>query len=239
MINQIALTRTFLGKCRNLPEFQQSGTALIDPARRYYIGVSQGAILGGTLLTLSPDIERGALLVGGTHFSFMIERSIHFNKFELFLSPSFPKRIDRAVLMALSQHVWDRAESGNYLPFTTKGIQGKDPKSFLYIIAENDAQVPNLSSDLGARLAGIPVLSASVRKPWGIPVVKSPYKGSAYISYRYGDPDPPKGNLSPKKDHGGHWNVPLHDLVGKTIWHFFETGEVAVYCKGSCDLTKQ
>ncbi|TNE51852.1 MAG: hypothetical protein EP343_03045 [Deltaproteobacteria bacterium] len=239
MINQIALTRTVLGKCRGMKEFKKDDKELIDPKQAFFIGVSQGAILGGTLLSLSPDIKRGALLVGGTHFSFMIERSIHFNDFELFLIPSFPKRIDRGALMALSQHVWDRAESGNYIPHLTKGLNGYGPKEFLYIIAENDAQVPNLSSDLGARLAGIPVLDQSVRKPWGIKEVKAPYKGSAYISYHWGDPDNPVGNVSPKKDNGGHWNIPINQMVGESILHFFQTGEAIVKCKGPCDLKKQ
>jgi len=240
MINQIALTRTVLGKCRNLPAFQKDGKTLIDPKRPYYIGVSQGAILGGTYLTLSPDIKRGVLLVGGTHFSFMIERSIHFDKtFLAFFKPAYPARINRGILMAISQHVWDNGESANYLPHATKGIKGGTPKEFMYVIAENDAQVPNLSSDLGARGANIPVLASSFRKPWGVKEVKAPYKGSAYISYNYGDPANPDGNQSPKKDFGGHYNVPVTPSVAATYWRFLETGEIVLNCKGVCDLTKK
>ena len=37
-------------------------------------------------------------------------------------------------------------------------LPGIGPKEILSIVAENDAQVPNLASDLAARSAGIPVI---------------------------------------------------------------------------------
>ena len=94
MVNQIALTRNMVGRCGEHPEFSRGGRKLFDPDIRYFIQGSRGSILGATFLALSPDIDRGALVVGGSGFSFMIERSIHFNRFELLLRPSYPKRVD-------------------------------------------------------------------------------------------------------------------------------------------------
>lgn len=236
MINQIALTRSLLGVCRTLPELTADGAPLIEPERRYFVGGSQGSILGGTLLTLSPDISRGALIVGGSNFSFMIERSIHYNRFEPLLAPSYPARLDRAVLMALSQHIWDRAESASYLRHATAGLPGIGPKEFLYVVAENDAQVPNLASHLAARLAGIPVVEGSVHRPWGVPEVAAPYRGSAYVAFDVGDRPTPPGNRAPQVDDGGHNDAAFTPPAKEMIRHFLDTGEVIMPCDGLCDL---
>jgi hypothetical protein len=236
MVNQIALTRTLLGACRLAPEMTADGTPLIDPDRRYFVGGSQGSILGGTFLTLSPDIERGALLVGGNNFSFMIERSIHFDTFELFLDSTCPARIDQGFLMALSQHVWDWAESADYLRRAPAGLPGIGPKEFIYVVTKNDAQVPNACSDLAARNVGLPALEGSVWVPWGVTEVAAPHQGSVYLTMDAGDRDPPPGNQSPGTDDGGHYTAPASPEIFDMAWHFFQTGEAINPCGGLCVL---
>jgi len=236
MVNQITLTRTLLGVCRLAPEMTADGTPLIDPDRRYYVGGSQGSILGGTFLTLSPDIDRGALLVGGNNFSFMIERSIHYNAFELFMAATCPARIDQGFLMALSQHVWDWAESADYLRRASVGLPGIGPKEFIYMATRNDAQVPNACSDLAARNVGLAALEGSVWVPWGVSEVASPHMGSVYVTMDAGDGDPPPGNQSPDTDDGGHYTAPASQEVFDMAWHFFQTGEAVNPCGGPCVL---
>ncbi|MFH2006575.1 MAG: hypothetical protein ABI333_08325 [bacterium] len=236
MVNQMTLTRSLAGACRLLPEMTADGTPIIDPDRLYFVGGSQGSILGGTLLTLSPDITRGALLVGGSTFSFMIERSIHFNTFTSVLDLSCPERIDQGYLMAISQHVWDWAESAGYLPHILEGLPGIGAKELLYIVTKNDAQVPNLCSDLAARDAGLPALEGSVWVPWGVDQVASPYAGSAYVTVDIGDRDPPAGNLSPEVDDGGHVNAATTPEVFEMVWGFLMTGEAVNTCGGTCSF---
>ena len=241
MINQIALTRTMRGVCGDEDAFRTpNGGPAIDSSDVSFIGGSQGSILGGTLLTVGPDFERGVLIVGGSNFSFMIERSTHFNTFEVLLAPAFEGRLDVGILMALSQHVWDRGESAGWLGATTTGIPeaGIAAKQLLYLTAANDAQVPNLSSDLAVRLAGVPVLEQSVRKPYGVPEVAAPYEGSAFISLDVGDPDTPSGNQSPASDEGGHGSVGFTPEARALIGGFLATGVIPVPCGGAtCDLT--
>lgn len=235
MINKVALTRSFLGVCAQAPELlTPDGASPIDPdpSRSYFVGGSQGSILGGTYLTLAPDIERGALVVGGATFSFMIERSIHFKTFELVLQPAHESRLVVGALMALSQHVWDMGESAAWLGAAKDGLDGVGPKRFVYLIAHNDAQVPNLSSDIAARIAGLGVLDASVRKPWGVPVVTPPLTDSAYIAFDVGDPPNPEGNLAPEADAGGHGSVGFVPAASKMIADFLATGEIDVDCGG-------
>jgi hypothetical protein len=198
------------------------------------VGISQGSILGGTLLTLSPDIDRGALIVGGAAFSFMIERSIHFHTYEALLGPAYGSRLVEAQLMALSQHVWDDGETGAWIDAAEEGIEGVGAKRFLYLVAENDAQVPNLSSDIAARIAKVPVLEGSVRVPWGTEIVSPPHDGSAFISFDMGDRQTAPGNEAPTVDDGGHVDVGLTDEAIEMIMHLFETGENIVSCDPDC-----
>ena len=236
MINQIALTRTLAGVGRTLPELCAEGSELIDPGELYYAGGSQGGIYGATLLSLSPDIDRGALFVGGANYSFMLDRSISFAPhFEIF-KLGYPQRIDRAVLLSATQHLWDASDPSSYLPFATEGLPGIGPKSFAYIVAENDAQVPNLSSDLAMRMAGIPVVRGSVREPWGLEVRDAPFQGSGYVSIDIGDPVVPYGCEPPPIDAGGHGAVPFTESSLAMAESFLlQDGIFIMPCDGLCD----
>ena len=237
MINQIALTRTLAGVCRTCAELSaDDGTPLIDPEALYFAGGSQGGIYGGTLLTLSPDIDRGILFVGAANYSLMLDRSIafvpHFEAFKI----GYPRRIDRALLIPAAQQLWEASDPAGYLPFAAEGLPGIGPKEILSIVAENDAQVPNLTSDLAARMAGLPVVAGSVRQPWGLEVRTAPYYGSGYLSIDLGDTPVPYGNEPPPHDEGGHGNVPFSE-TSLTISGAFllEDGLITMPCEGVCD----
>lgn len=236
MINQIALTRDLAGACRVLPELGVNGVPLIDPDELYFVGGSQGGILGGTLLTLSPDIDRGVLFVGGASFPFMLDRSLPFDPHLDIMRFAYPRRIDRAVLISAAGLLWDASDPLSYLPFTLEGLEGIGPKQFLYIVAENDAQVPNLSSDLAMRTAGVPVVQGSVREPWGLEIVSAPFNGSGYVSIDFGDPAVPYGNLPPPYDAGGHGAVPYTETSLQMTGEFLlGSGNVTMPCDGTCD----
>jgi hypothetical protein len=141
-------------------------------------------------------------------------------------------------LMVLSQHVWDAAEQVAWLGAAEEGLEGSGPKEFLYLVAENDAQVPNLSSDIAVRLTGIPVLASSVRKPWGAEVASGPVDGSAFVSFNVGDSPVPEGNVSPENDDGGHGAVAFYPAATEMIMNFLFSGQVTDTCSGECDFTE-
>jgi hypothetical protein len=58
--------------------FKANGTSLIDTARAFYDGNSQGGIIGGAVMAVAPDIERGALGVPGMNYSTLLNRSVDF-----------------------------------------------------------------------------------------------------------------------------------------------------------------
>lgn len=230
-INHIALARTMIGRCLDEPAFQIDGVPSYDPERRVFFGGSQGSILGGALMAIHPDITTSILAVGGADFSFMIERSIHYDRrFQLLLGPNYPRRIDTALLMALSQHIWDRAETGPWIDLLTADAERRT----LYIVAENDAQVPNLSSHRAARIAGLPVLSNSSHRPWGVEVVDPPYAGSVYLAMDVGDRPTPPGNRSPEVDDGGHGGMVTTPIGLEAMRLFIEEGVADPPCEGVC-----
>lgn len=236
MINKIALTRTFAGVCSDLPELRFDGVDLVDPEQRFYVGASQGGILGGTLMTLSPDIDRGVLLVNGVTFSFMMDRSTAFSPFVGLFETWYPERIDRAALLPVAQLLWDLAEPTGWLHLALEDHEGLPAKQILSLVAYNDAQVPNLSSDLAARVAGLPQLDASVYTAWGTEQRAGGWNGSGYVVMNVGDRAVPTGNEPPGQDDGGHDTVGMTPEGINLIDTFLRTGEVIDPCGGDCDL---
>jgi len=236
MVNFIALGRTIAGVCADDPAFVLDGQPLIDPTEHYYVGGSQGGILGGTLLTIHPDIDRGVLVVNGAAFSLMMDRSIAFSGLLDLFAEVYPSRLDRALLLGLAQHLWDYAEPTSYLPYLEEGLPGIGPKTVLSIAALNDAQVPNLSTDLAMRMANTPVIAGSVTEPWGFEVVEAPWAGSGYVTIDVGDPQVPFGNEAPGVDAGGHDNVVMSAAGLEILMSFLgPEGVIPMPCEGVCD----
>ena len=92
----------FLGRAAAHPNgfathdaFQQDGESLVatspidEPTRLYYDGNSQGGIMGGSLVAVSPDISRAILGVPGMNYSTLLNRSVDFEG-EFQLEPDLP-----------------------------------------------------------------------------------------------------------------------------------------------------
>jgi len=235
MVNQIALTRTMAGVCSDIEEFQHDGVNLLDTEQLHYVGVSQGGIYGGTLMTLSPDIDRGVLLVNGVVFPFMMERSIDYSPYYPLLEVAWPDRVDQALLVPVAQHLWDASEPSGYLSHLTAGLDGIGPKEVLSIAVVNDAQVPNLSTDQAMRMVDVPVIEGSAMEPFGFEVQTAPVQGSALVYIDMGDRDVPEGNVYPTEDDGGHSAVGTTDIAVEMIQSFLATGETPMPCDGICD----
>ena len=95
------------------PAFQAGGRSLIDTTRLYYDGNSQGGIMGGALIAVSPDAERAVLGVPAMNYSTLLQRSVDFES-----HPDNPcPPTDPAKLMENLQ-----------------GVSPDDPESFLELI---------------------------------------------------------------------------------------------------------
>ncbi|CAI8374767.1 MAG: Uncharacterised protein [Marine Group II euryarchaeote MED-G33] len=239
LVNQMALARTFKGVCSDIEQLYYNGTNLVDSSDVHYMGYSLGGIYGASITAFSPDIDRAALWVGGSGFSTFIERSTNYATFAdgFVLPQAYPERNDRAVLIAVCQHMWDATDAETWLRFAESGYENEiGPFNILSTISINDAQVPMLSSDRAARTAGIPVLNGSMWLPFGVDVVDGPITGSAVVYWDGGYDVMPDTNAAPPLGDAGlaHNEIAPITQVNSMVEDFLLTGIINDTCNGSC-----
>ncbi len=235
MINFVVMARVFQGGCRTMEAFQVDGVPVIDDGEAYFLGISQGGIFGGTVMALTPDISKGALLVGGMNYPLLISRSYDFEEYEAVYKVWYPDRIDREILMAMMISMWDYAEPNPWLPdLLGEPPPGGEPRQILYQIARDDSQVPNVASDQAVRTIGIPMLSPITVDVWGIPVEAGPIP-SAYVYYDMQRDPLPGGNVAPEVDNDGHGDQRYIPAAREQMNAFFKPdGMVEDFCGGPC-----
>ena len=239
LVNQMAMVRTFKGVCADLDSMHHNGTNLVNTSDVHYMGYSLGGIYGASITAFSPDIDRAALWVGGSGFSYMIERSTNYYRFEEgFMHPqAYPERNDRALLVAVCQQMWDASDPDIWLRFAAEGYGDEiGPFEFLSIISVNDAQVPGLVSDRAARNAGIPVLNSSARLPFGIDTAIGPITGSAVVYWDGSYPAMPEDNSPPPVEQAGkaHNEIAPIEAVNEMVGTFLHTGVIVDTCDATC-----
>jgi pimeloyl-ACP methyl ester carboxylesterase len=228
LLNTLALIRGMKGSCAQLPELRVQGVDLVDPARVYFAGGSQGGIFGATVLRLAPDTDRGVVMVNGAAFPFMIERSIDFAPFIGLFEANYPDRTNRALALASLQSLWDATDPATWLRVPTD-------RRMLSISVKNDSQVPNLASDLVTRTARLSTLAGTARTPWGTqPAGDNPRDGALVIDM--GDRPVPEGIIAPTENDKGHSRVLGAASAQGAIDRFLQPqGVIEVRCQGVCD----
>jgi hypothetical protein len=237
ILNFMVLTRTMLETCKDEPELQVNGRTVIDAEQEpYFLGISQGGIFGGTLMALSPDIKKGALLVGGMNYPTLIGRSVDFEEYEIIFKIWYPKRVDREILMSVMMSMWDFAEPAPWLKHMFDDpLPNTPPKQILYQIARYDSQVPNLASDMAVREMGIPLLDPPLLPVWNVPSEEGPLD-SAYVYYDTGAPPTAEGNDPDEEDNGAHGDQRHIDAAVEQLGAFWRPdGQVINFCDGPCD----
>ena len=191
------------------------------------------------MLSLIPEIDRGVLWVAGSSFGFIAERSTQYTQFEdLFASPlAYESTMDRSILIALMQSMWDTTEPETYLPFIAGGMDGElHPYEVLYVVSINDAQVTTLSADRASRTSGLPVLSNSTYHPHGLEVVDAPASGSAIVYFDGNFPAVPSGNIQgPMAYHSlAHNQVLGYGPAVDLATDFLLSSQITDTCSGKC-----
>jgi len=190
------------------PAFQLDGQSLIDPSGLFYDGNSQGGILGGVLAAFAQDIERFVLGVPGINYSTLLDRSTDFEQFNELLTGSYPSRLDRALLIAVGQLLWDQTDPNGHVRHTTADpYPNTPPKKILYQVAFGDHQVAPVTVEIAARSNGAhihtPVVDPGKVLPevdpyYGIPAIPAyPFDGSAVVIWDSWNPAPPIENVPP------------------------------------------
>lgn len=237
-IHQGILNTLFLGRLMIHPNglashdaFRRDGRPLLDTSFLAYDGNSQGGVLGGVATAVAQDWTRAVLGVPGMNFSLILRRSADFStpRFDLFdldIVPSFEEifehsyidPLERPLVLALIQMLWDRAELSGYAHrLTDNPFPNTPPHKVLLQEAFGDQAMPNVATELLARTAG-----AHIRRP-ALPPRRDarpdPYvglqdlsandgfgafDGSALVVWDTGGCPTPLRNLPPRKDNDPH-----------------------------------
>jgi hypothetical protein len=239
LVNNLVLTETALGALSHDKQVWESGE-LLDPSRVYYYGVSLGGIQGSSFVSLSNRITRGALAVPGCAWMDMFPRSIHWTPIKAVLDLNYPDPLDQQVGIALVQTRFDLSDPVNLsrLMFTHP-LPGAPKKTVILQEAIGDSQVPNLTTEMLARIMGVGQMHPPIYPVEGLEQVFSPTQKSVLTQYYLVEQvlknPPPADNVPPAKDNGAHSDMVFLENVQEQVLHFVETGEIVQYCTGLCD----
>jgi hypothetical protein len=207
--------------------------ALIDPAQRYYHGISQGGIFGGTYMALSTDVTRGVLGVMGMSYNLLLNRSVDFSLFFTFLNISFPSPRDQQFLLSLVQSFWDRTEPNGYAPYIRDDtLPGTPEHEVLMRAAIGDHQVTTLGGHIMARAVGAQHLDSGQRSLFGLDAVDAANSGSAYVEYDFGLPPEPLCNIPMTACEDPHGEIRKLDEAKGQLDAFLRSGEIVNLCAG-------
>ncbi len=216
VLNQIVLGRLMLADdgLASDPAFRfDDGTPLIDTSALDYDGNSQGGIMGQMLAAVSPDIQRAVLGVTGMNYSLLLERSVDFETYEAIMEPAYPNDLDRVLIIALVQMLWDRGEGAGYVHHVVDDpYPGTPAKEVLLHVGFGDWQVTELSAMVAARTMGIPIhrpvtadgRSGEVEPGWGLESIEYPSDGSGIVIWDSGSDPIPFDNVPPSTSRDSH-----------------------------------
>jgi hypothetical protein len=216
------LNAIFLGRALTHPRgfagheaFQRDdGGALLDGAELFYDGNSQGGIMGGALVAVSPDVKRAVLGVTGMNYSTLLQRSVDWDTYRAIFDPAYPTVIERGITISLIQMLWDRAEANGYAQhMTTDPYEGSPEHRVLLHAAFGDHQVSTYAAEVEARTMGAKVRCPGVaagRLPdvtpqWNLDcVADGDADASVLVIWDSGSPAPPTVNLAPSDGRDSH-----------------------------------
>jgi pimeloyl-ACP methyl ester carboxylesterase len=205
------------------------GQKILEDAPFAYYGNSQGGIMGGALMGLSPVLTRGVLGVGGGPYSLLLPRSHDFDDFFRIFDQKFDDSRDIALIVqGLLQQLWDPTESSGWL-------HDMDGKSLLLQVGIGDAQVSTLGAQITARGWGAKLVDPPVRDVWGLEAAAAGFTGSALVEWEYSDvPAEPDDQTPPNQGTDVHECVRREPRAKQQLRDFIATGVVNNYCDGPC-----
>jgi hypothetical protein len=212
--------------------FQIDGAPALNTRELYFDGNSQGAILGGALCAVATDFRRCVLGEAGMNYSTLLNRSVDFDIYKAFLDVSYPDPFTQLIALNIVQMLWDRGETSGHARHLTQKPYKKTPKHDVLLLgAVGDHQVSEFALQVEARTiaaAGhVPYVAAGREfggeHGFGItPILKYPYKHSAYFLFDTGADLSPLDNRPPRTGHDPHDDtpqIPAAQALKDTFWH--------------------
>jgi len=216
-----------------LEPFQLAGDPLYDNDALYFLGISQGHILGGVFAALSPLVERSAFSVGGAGFGLIMTRSTAFGLFKVFLDIALATPLDSERLLSILVPILDPIDPATW----SSRLAASPDRHQLLHLGLGDVSVPTFGGHVHARALGIPLLSPAPRELPGLSSVTAPHDGSALVEFDFGiDPDPTLEWGIPGGNTAAHEGVRRLPAAMRQIDLFLrEGGRVEATCDGVCD----
>lgn len=213
----------------------------IDPDNFGYYGVSQGGILGGAYVGMSPDIERAVFGVTGGPYSFLTHRSGDFDLFFTIFKSKYSDHREIGLLIQHYQMLWDAGENVGWGYEMNRDVPAGYPaKQILIQNALGDSQVSTVAGQMQGRMYGASTVAPQTQPIFGVEERTAPFVGSAIVEWEYTDvEDAPLTNTPPNSDTDTHECPRRHPAVHQQIIHFLATGEVEQYCDGVCTDVQQ
>lgn len=220
----------------------KAGALLYEPSRIDYYGPSLGAILGGVLATLDPNITRAALNVPGAGLTHMMPRSEAFGPLFALVHLVFGEPLLDHAFAATMQGALDSVDPGLYASrMLTARLPGSPPdRRVLLQVGMGDAAVPNLGAFLYARALGIPQTAPAPVRVFGVEAaapetLSSHASAMTLFDYGLGTNNPlPK----PVSANGVHDDLRKRPEATRQLDTFFSAeGGILHPCAGPCRFT--
>jgi hypothetical protein len=232
MANALALGYAAQQTFPTLDAFQFEGEPAFDPTDLYFLGISQGHILGGVFAALSPLTKRVVLNGGGASLGFIMTRSRSFGLFEFVIDQVLASPRDTQRMLSLLASALDPIDPVAW----AHRARDRDDLTLLLQTGIGDAEVPSQSAHIHARGLGLPLMSPSPRDLPGFALFEGPHPGSGLVEFDFGlTPDPtqtwtiPDGN----EVHEGLRRLPaVKAQISAFLW---PDGQIEATCLGVCD----
>lgn len=159
--DQLELVRfaASLGDLDLLPVGAPDGIPDLDTSKMLYIGHSFGSVQGPTIFALAPEIKHAVWNVGGAGLMTLLRDSATFGILVNSLKPQGTADGALGRFFAATQAIVDPGDPLNYARYGTlealPGVPGWEPRDVLLQEVVKDSIVPNSTSELLARTAGL------------------------------------------------------------------------------------
>jgi hypothetical protein len=232
LLNAVFAMRTMSTSFADDPDYGR----YIDPDKRHYLGISQGGILGGTYMTISPDIVRGCLGVGGQPYALLLTRSNSFNTYLNAARGTWTDTYAQAHMISLAQMLWDRASANGYTHHLQNDPLPGTPEHHVIVrIAMGDHLVTHWGGHVMGRAIGAAQLDTGIRDVWGFDVAEEVADMSALVEYDFGLPEPPIVNLPMTECGDPHEVLRRRESARMQLDEFLRTGVIRNFCaNGVC-----
>eukprot|EP00041_Stephanoeca_diplocostata_P006054 m.74074 g.74074 ORF g.74074 m.74074 type:complete len:677 (-) comp16145_c0_seq1:149-2179(-) len=249
LVHQLCLMRMMTGRFTNEEAFRtvNDQTVLVDPAQRSYLGISMGGIMGGLYMSVSTDVERGALIVPGAPFTMLLPRSTGFQSLGDILLARYPDHADVMAILTALQLLLDRALSEGFLDGLAGGKQplpNTPPHRVIVQYATGDPLVTWLGAQTMARsIEGMGMFRSNIhignQTRFGFNIYEDDdvvTTGSAIVGFDFGAPldNIPFSNTPCAEATNSHEFPGRNYIAQDMVQRFLTTGEIVNTCGGKC-----